>query len=181
MASEIGKYVSAYTDFGFKRLFGTELNKELLISFLNSFLNLKDKIVDLSYISLEQLGVLPFDKNAILGTCCKTSDDSYIIVQIQNALPVFIKARILFHGLSFISNQAPQGVFDNSIKAVYSITLVGCKLDDESDSYLHEVVLYDKCSKAKFCDNIAYYYIELSKFTKMKMSLKLFRINGCMQ
>lgn len=57
MASEIGKYVSAYADFGFKRLFGTELNKELLISFLNSFLNLKDKIVDLSYISLEQLGV----------------------------------------------------------------------------------------------------------------------------
>lgn len=172
MASEIGKYVSAYTDFGFKRLFGTELNKELLISFLNSFLNLKDKIVDLSYISLEQLGVLPFDKNAILGTCCKTSDDSYIIVQIQNALPVFIKARSLFHGLSFISNQAPQGVFDNSIKAVYSITLVGCKLDDESDSYLHEVVLYDKCSKAKFCDNIAYYYIELSKFTKNEDELE---------
>ena len=166
MSSEIGKYVCAYTDFGFKRLFGTELNKELLINFLNSFLNLKDKIVDLSYISLEQLGVLPFDKNAILGTCCKTSDDSYIIVQIQNALPVFIKARSLFHGLSFISNQAPQGVFDNSIKAVYSITLLGCKLDDESDSYLHEVVLYDKCLKAKFCDNIAYYYIELSKFTK---------------
>lgn len=44
--------------------------------------------------------------------------------------------------------------------------MVGCKLDDGSDSYLHEVVLYDKCSKTKFCDNIAYYYLELSKFTK---------------
>lgn len=172
MSSEIGKYVCAYTDFGFKRLFFSEPNKDVLISFLNSFLNLKDKIVDMSYLPLEQLCVLPYDKNAILGTCCKTSDDSYIIVQIQNALPVFIKARSLFHGLSFISNQAPQGVFDNSIKAVYSITLLGCKLDDESDSYLHEVVLYDKCSKAKFCDNIAYYYIELSKFTKNEDELE---------
>ena len=172
MSSEIGKYVSSYTDFGFKRLFGTELNKDLLISFLNSFLNLKDQIVDLSYISLEKLGVLPFDKNAILGTCCKISDDSYIIVKIQNSLPVFIKARSLFHSLSFISNQAPQGVFDNRIKAVYSITLVGCELDGDSDSYLHEVVLYDKGSKAKFCDNIAYYYLELPKFTKNEDELE---------
>ncbi|MBR1932391.1 MAG: PD-(D/E)XK nuclease family transposase, partial [Prevotella sp.] len=30
------KYVNPYTDFGFKKLFGTELNKELLISFLNA-------------------------------------------------------------------------------------------------------------------------------------------------
>lgn len=106
MPIDQGKYICAYTDFGFKRLFGSELNKDILISFLNSFLNLKAKIVDLSYLSSEQLRVLPFDKNAILGTCCKTSDDSYIIVQIQNAIPVFIKARSIYHCLSFISNEA---------------------------------------------------------------------------
>ena len=30
------KYINPYTDFGFKKLFGTPLNKDLLISFLNS-------------------------------------------------------------------------------------------------------------------------------------------------
>ena len=30
------RYVNPYTDFGFKKLFGTEMNKELLISFINS-------------------------------------------------------------------------------------------------------------------------------------------------
>ena len=39
MPIDQGRYVCAYTDFGFKRLFGTELNKDILISFLNSFLN----------------------------------------------------------------------------------------------------------------------------------------------
>ena len=48
MSIDQGKYICAYTDFGFKRLFGSELNKDILISFLNSFLNLKDKIVDLA-------------------------------------------------------------------------------------------------------------------------------------
>lgn len=43
MSIDQGKYICAYTDFGFKRLFGSELNKDILISFLNSFLNLKDK------------------------------------------------------------------------------------------------------------------------------------------
>ena len=172
MSSEIGKYVCAYTDFGFKRLFWAEQNKDILISFLNSFLNLKDKIVDLSYLPLEQLCVLPNDKNAVIGVCCKTSDGSYIFVEIQNALPVFIKARSIFHSMSFIGNLAPQGVLDNSIKAIYSITLVGSDLDDDSESYLHEVVLYDKGSKSKFCDNIAYYYLELPKFSKNEDELK---------
>ena len=33
------RYVNFYTDFAFKKLFGTEVNKELLISFLNSMFN----------------------------------------------------------------------------------------------------------------------------------------------
>jgi len=32
------KYISPFTDFGFKKLFGTELNKDLLIDFLNELL-----------------------------------------------------------------------------------------------------------------------------------------------
>lgn len=71
MSIDQGKYICAYTDFGFKRLFGSELNKDILISFLNSFLNLKDKIVDLSYLSLEQLGDLVTDREAIFDVYCK--------------------------------------------------------------------------------------------------------------
>ena len=34
------RYVNPYTDFGFKLLFGTPMNKDLLIDFLNSLLHL---------------------------------------------------------------------------------------------------------------------------------------------
>lgn len=67
MSFDQGKYICTYTDFGFKSLFGSELNKDILISFINSFLNLKDKIVDLSYLSLEQLGDLVTDREAIFA------------------------------------------------------------------------------------------------------------------
>ena len=110
MSIDQGKYICAYTDFGFKRLFGSELNKDILISFLNSFLNLKDKIVDLSYLSLEQLGDLVTDREAIFDVYCKTSDDAYIIVEMQNAAQNYFKDRSIFYSSFAIRNLA-QKVF----------------------------------------------------------------------
>ncbi|MBR2291049.1 MAG: PD-(D/E)XK nuclease family transposase, partial [Prevotella sp.] len=50
------RYVNPYTDFGFKKLFGTELNKDLLISFLNALFKDKLVITDLTYLNTEHLG-----------------------------------------------------------------------------------------------------------------------------
>ena len=51
-----GKYINPYTDFGFKKLFGTPLNKDLLISFLNSLFEGKEVVSDLTYLNGENLG-----------------------------------------------------------------------------------------------------------------------------
>ena len=41
------KYISPFTDFGFKKLFGTEMNKDILMDFLNVLLKKdQEKIVD---------------------------------------------------------------------------------------------------------------------------------------
>ena len=60
------RYVNPYTDFGFKKLFGTEMNKDLLISFLNSLLDSEDEIVNLSYLNNEHLGSGEADRKAVL-------------------------------------------------------------------------------------------------------------------
>ena len=45
------RYVNFYTDFAFKKLFGTEVNKELLISFLNSLFDGEEVVKDLTYLN----------------------------------------------------------------------------------------------------------------------------------
>ena len=45
------RYVNPYTDFGFKLLFGTPMNKDLLIDFLNSLLHLENEITDVTYLN----------------------------------------------------------------------------------------------------------------------------------
>ncbi len=51
----MAKYINPYTDFGFKKLFGEEGNKNLLIDFLNQLLPLHHQIADLTFQNVEQM------------------------------------------------------------------------------------------------------------------------------
>ena len=50
------RYISLLTDFGFKRIFGTAMNKDLLICFLNSLFNSRQVVKDVSYLNPEHVG-----------------------------------------------------------------------------------------------------------------------------
>ncbi len=60
-------YINPFTDFGFKKLFGTEYNKDLLIDFLNQVLRDREQILDLTYLNPENQGKREDDRKAIFG------------------------------------------------------------------------------------------------------------------
>jgi hypothetical protein len=65
------KYIDLLTDFGFKKIFGEEANKELLIDFLNSLLEEeKGKITQITYLKTEKLGMSQLDRKAIYDIYC---------------------------------------------------------------------------------------------------------------
>ncbi|MFW5493011.1 MAG: PD-(D/E)XK nuclease family transposase, partial [Prevotella sp.] len=65
------KYINPYTDFGFKKLFGTPLNKDLLISFLNSLFNGEQVIRDVKYLNSENVGDIYTERKAIFDVYCE--------------------------------------------------------------------------------------------------------------
>lgn len=144
-------------------------------------MNLKDKIVDLSYLSLEQLGDLVTDREAVFDVYCKTSDDAYIIVEMQNAAQNYFKDRSIFYSSFATRNQAPKGVWDYQLKAVYTIGILNFVLEKDSEPYRHEVVLYDKVTNCQFNANWLTIILNYLNLPKQKMNLKLSKINGCMQ
>ncbi|OQX11070.1 MAG: hypothetical protein BWK73_18650 [Thiothrix lacustris] len=88
------KYVNPFTDFGFKKLFGEEPHKELLISFLNTLLPEKHQIQDLQYTRNEQQGASILDRKAIFDLSCTSLTGERFIVELQKAnltLPYFQK------------------------------------------------------------------------------------------
>ncbi len=56
------RYISLLTDFGFKRIFGTKPNKDLLIDFLNSLFNGEQVVKDVTFLNSEYVEISKFNK-----------------------------------------------------------------------------------------------------------------------
>ena len=99
------KYINPLTDFGFKKLFGSEPNKVLLIDFLNQILPNK-KIKNLSYASTEKLGQTLVDRKAIFDLYCVGENGERFIVEMQKAKQNYFKDRSVFYASFPIQEQA---------------------------------------------------------------------------
>ncbi|MET3047565.1 PD-(D/E)XK nuclease family transposase, partial [Flavobacterium covae] len=79
------KYINPFTDFGFKKIFGEEASKILLIDFLNALLPEYDQIKELSFKNTEQLGQSDLDRKAIYDIYCENEKGEKFIVELQKA------------------------------------------------------------------------------------------------
>ncbi len=78
------KYVNPFTDYGFKRLFGEEPNKDLLLDFLNELLrDEQGPITALTYLKNENLGSTDLDRKAIFDIYCENERGEKFIVELQ--------------------------------------------------------------------------------------------------
>ena len=103
------RYVNPYTDFGFKMLFGTEVNKDLLISFINSLLSGTEVIKDLTYLNTEHLGIREIDRRAIFDVYCENEKGEKILVEMQRGEQQFFKDRSLYYSTFPIREQGQKG------------------------------------------------------------------------
>ena len=112
------RYVNFYTDFAFKKLFGTEMNKELLISFLNALLQGREEITDLTYLNTEQLGMAEMERKAVFDVYCKTTTGERILIEMQKAEQRYFKDRSIFYSTFPIRDQAQKGEWDYRLNRV---------------------------------------------------------------
>ena len=169
------KYINPYTDFGFKKLFGTPLNKDLLISFLNSLFEGKEVVRDLTYLNGENLGNGYGDRRAIFDVYCENEQGETFIVEMQKAEQQFFKDRSVFYSTFAIQNQGKKGIWDFNLKGVYTIGILDFVFPNNeypADSLRHEVKLVDVDDKHVFYDKLTFLYLEMPKFTKTETELE---------
>ena len=169
------RYINPYTDFGFKKLFGTELNKDLLISFLNALFDDKNReIEDVKYLNAEQLGDGYGDRRAVFDVYCMTKDGSRFIVEMQKAEQEYFKDRSVYYATAPIREQAPKGKWNYRLDAVYTIGILNFTFPNNeypTDSYIHEVKLKDTGDNHVFYDKLTFVYLEMPKFNKREDEL----------
>ena len=169
------RYINPYTDFGFKKLFGTELNKDLLISFLNALLKEKPEITDLTYLNTEHLGEGITDRKAVFDVYCQLADGSRIIVEMQKAEQEFFKDRSIYYSTYPIREQAPKGPWNYHLEDVYTVGILNFTFPEgeyPSDSFIHEIKLKDVEDNHVFYDKLTFVYLEMPKFSKREDELE---------
>ena len=164
------RYISLLTDFGFKRIFGTDPNKDLLINFLNSLFNGEEVIKDVRYLNSENVGDVYTERKAIFDVYCENERGEKFIVEMQNAYQTFFKDRSLFYSTFPIREQAPKSSDWNfCLKKVYVVALLNFKMSDEafdSSDTIHTIALMDTKTNKVFNAKLMFKYVEVGRFDK---------------
>ena len=178
------RYISLLTDFGFKRIFGTAMNKDLLICFLNSLFNGKQVVKDVSYLNPEHVGDVYTDRRAIFDVYCEGENGEKFIVEMQNAYQTYFKDRALFYAKEKIRHHvqlcdtATHKVFYDKLEYIYVEISKFNKPLEELDT-LYEKWLYALKNLYKLtqrpkelCDKVfdrLFEEAEIAKFTPQEM------------
>jgi len=171
MAEFIEKYLNPFTDYGFKRLFGEEPNKEVLLDFLNELLkNEEGKITSLTYLKSDRLGNSEEDRKAIFDLYCENEEGERFIVELQKTKQKFFKDRTVYYSTFPIREQAQRGSDWNfELKAVYTIAILDFVFDadeHEPNKFRYDVKLTDIETCKVFYDKLTFIYLEMPKFNK---------------
>jgi predicted transposase/invertase (TIGR01784 family) len=169
------RYINPYTDFGFKKLFGSAMNKDLLISFLNALLEGEQKIEHITYLNNEHVGARKDNRRAIFDVYCENDKGEKFIVEMQNVFQHFFKDRSVYYATFPIQEQAIQGIWEFELTAVYTVGILNFVFDEDRNSpecYHHHVMLMDVKRKEVFYDKLHFIYLEMPKFEKTENELE---------
>ena len=170
------KYVNPFTDFGFKKIFGEEASKPLLIDFLNALLPNADKIVELTFKNNEQLGQTDIDRKAIYDIYCENEKGEKFIVELQKAKQNYFKERTVYYSTFPIREQSEKGEWNYNLKAVYCVGILDFTFDDyetepEKSEVVHTIKLKNQHGKT-FYNKLTFIYLEMPNFKHIESQLE---------
>ena len=163
----MGKFINPFTDVGFKRIFGQEISKPVLIAFLNALLTGERAIVDVKFLDKELVRLSDSDRSLIYDIYCETESGEHIIVEMQNKYQPCFKKRSIYYLSRSIVEQGERGnKWFYDIKAVYLVAFLNFKLSDISKDFRTDVALMDMKRRTLFSDKVRLVYLQLPYFTK---------------
>ncbi|WP_139489465.1 Rpn family recombination-promoting nuclease/putative transposase [Brevibacillus dissolubilis] len=158
------KLMNPKVDFVFKRIFGAEENKDILLSLLNAILQLPDdrqitEIVLLNpHLEPDMLG----DKQSVLDVRVLTADGVHINIEIQLFNPYNIEKRTLYYWAKMYEGQLQQRDNYKKLKKTITINIVdfNCLKSESYHSVFH---VCEDTSGTLLTDDLEIHFLELKK------------------
>jgi len=169
------RFIDPFTDFAFKKIFGSEPNKGLLLAFLNALFEGRKAITEVRYMNTEYYGREKGSRTVIFDILCTGDQGELFLIEMQKIGQEYFKDRCIYYTSSLICSQVRKGDkqgWGYQLKETYLIGLMDFSFDDTApDRYIHDVQLVDKYSGSVFYDRLGYIFIEIPKFDKPATAL----------
>ena len=173
------RYINPLIDWGFKRLFGSEVNKDILIEFLKVIFP-EYEIEDITYIPAEQLGLMEEDRKAVFDVICRAKDGKDFLVEMQHATQEHFFERALYYTSFPIMKQGRKAHTDEvtgvkkawnyELDGVYFLGILNFKYEDD-DFIEHRYWLREATTGKTMTDKLKFVFIEVAKFNKKEDEL----------
>lgn len=162
----MGKFLNPFTDVGFKKLFGQEVNKDLLIEFLNDLLVGERHVSDISFMDKEIMPESLGGRVVIFDILCKETDGTRFIVELQNQYQDYFFDRGLYYLCRMMNEQGKRGPdWNYRICPVYGIYFINFRLP-QLVKFRTDIVLSDRESGLEMSNKLRQIYLSLPYFTK---------------
>ena len=157
-------YLDPRADLTFKKVFGQ--HKDLLISFLNALLPLKDNepVEDIEYLSPEMVPETPTGKFSIVDVRCTDQLKRQFIVEMQMYWTKDFEKRMMLNTSKAIVQQVGTGEDYRLLQPVYSLNILNDIYAPELDGYYHPYALVNQNHPEKVIEGLRLVIIELPKF-----------------
>jgi predicted transposase/invertase (TIGR01784 family) len=167
----MSKYINPYTDFGFKKLFGEEGNKALLIDFLNQLLPVHHQISEIAFQNVEALPETSEERKAFFDIHCKAASGERFIVEMQKAKMTYFKDRSMYYITYPIREQAQRGDWDFKLSAIYFIGVLDFWYEDKKSALFRRNITFKDQDNKPFYDKLQLTYLQMPAFNKTEEEL----------
>ena len=171
----ISKFLDPKNDVAFKKVFGSEKHKDILIHFINDVLELKDndQIDEVEFLSTIQDAEIASKKQSIVDVLCRDKNGVQIIVEMQVAPTKGFEKRAQYYAAKAYSRQLNKGqeadgLYEN-LKAVIFIAIADYIVFPDKTEFKSEHVILDKNSHEHDLQDFSFTFVELPKFKKEKI------------
>jgi len=166
-------FLDVKTDFAFKKVFGSDESKDILISFLNAvdLFDGKQKIVSLTIVDPYNIPMLKGMKDTFVDVKAVLDDGSHVIIEMQVLNTEGLEKRILYNAAKKYASQLKKGDDYSLLNPVIALTITDFELFDDLPDMISRFKLIEKKELIEYMDDIELIFIELPKFTKTEAAL----------
>ncbi|MDN5248388.1 MAG: Rpn family recombination-promoting nuclease/putative transposase [Wolbachia endosymbiont of Tyrophagus putrescentiae] len=166
----LSKFLDVRNDVAFKRIFGTEKNKDILIHFLNDILGFAgvNEIKEIEFLTTIQDPEIASKKQSIVDVLCRDSTGVQFICEMQVAKTKGFEKRAQYYAAKAYSRQADKGDQYHNLKEIIFIAIADCILFPNKSGYKSDHIIQDKDTNEHDLKDFYFTFIELPKFPKTK-------------